>query len=67
MTACYCLTPVLIELRAIKHPTVEALRAIVRRQPATCDREGCAPGGCRKHVGEYLGGVAVKINEGSKK
>lgn len=62
MTASYCVGPVEREVRGLRVVTDRALRAIATRQPKTCDRPDCSPGGCRKHVVEFLTGVAARAN-----
>lgn len=60
MTTTYCVGAVARELRAHSRITATVLRGIVAQQPDICPHGGCAPGGCRKHVIEYLTGVALR-------
>lgn len=60
MAATYCVGPVERELRGLKTITDRTLRAICQRQPTTCDRTDCSPGGCRRHVVEFCTGVAAR-------
>lgn len=60
MSATHCIAHVQRELRAHKTLSAKALRGIAAQQPMRCNRADCTPGGCRKHVIEYLTGVAYR-------
>lgn len=66
MAATYCVGAIERELRTAKRITSGSLRAACARQPITCDRTDCTPGGCRKHVIEFCTGVAHRAGLSTK-
>lgn len=57
MSATFCISEFDRAIRALPAVTTSAIRALTEAQPRTCERDGCSPGGCRKHCIAYAEGV----------